>query len=100
MKNQEPEKIDVEKNPLGINFLKSKKVKKYFDENTFLWSSETTPGPVIGNKATIYTTSKRAMDLIKLEEQKILIQKLYRENHLLRCQSLIDSSNNNIKYKI
>ena len=28
---------------------------------------------VIGNKATLYTTSKRAMDLIKLEEQKILI---------------------------
>ena len=52
MKNQQPEKIDVEKNPLGINFLKSKKVKKYFDENTFLWSRETTPGPVIGNKAT------------------------------------------------
>ena len=73
MKNQQPEKIDVEKHPLGINFLKSKKVKKYFDENTFLWSSETTPGPVIGNKAPIYTTSKRAMDLIKLEEQKILI---------------------------
>ena len=73
MKNQQPEKIDVEKNPLGINFLKSKKVKKYFDENTFLWSSETTPGPVIGNKATLYTTSKRAMDLIKLEEQKICL---------------------------
>ena len=73
MKNQQPEKIDVEKNPLGINYLKSKKVKKYFDENTFLWSSETTPGPVVGNKATLYTTSKRAMDLIKLEEQKILI---------------------------
>ena len=73
MKNQEPQKIDVEKNPLGISFSKSKKVRKYFDENTFLWSKETTPGPVIGNKAALYTTSKRAMDLIKLEEQKILI---------------------------
>ncbi len=73
MKKQQPEKIDIEKNLLGINFSKSKKVKKYFDENTFLWSKETTPGPVIGNKAILYTTSKRAMDLIKLEEQKILI---------------------------
>ena len=50
MKNQQPEKIDVEKNPLGINFLKSKKVKKYFDENSFLWSNETTPDPLLETK--------------------------------------------------
>ncbi len=73
MKKKEPEKINVEKNTLGISFSESKKVKKYFDKNTFLWSKETTPGPVIGSTATLYTTSKRAMDLIKLEEQKILI---------------------------
>jgi len=73
MKKREPEKINVEKNSMGISFSESKKVKKYFDNNNFLWSKETTPGPVIGSTATLYTTSKRAMDLIKLEEQKILI---------------------------
>ena len=70
---KEPEKINVEKNPLGISFSDSKKIKNYFDKNNFLWSKETIPGPVIGSTATLYTTSKRAMDLIKLEEQKILI---------------------------
>ena len=73
MKKKEPEKINVEKNPLGISFSDSKKVKNYFDKNNFLWSKETTPGPVMGTTATLYTTSKRAMDSIKLEEQKILI---------------------------
>mgnify|MGYP000107828501 CR=1 FL=1 len=73
MKKKEPEKINVEKNPLGISFLDSKKVKNYFDKNNFLWSKETTPGPVVGSTATLYTTSKRAKDLIEFEEQKILI---------------------------
>ena len=73
MKNKEPEKINVENNTLGIDFSKSKKIKSYFDKNKFLWSKETTPGPVVGSVVTLYTTSKRAMDLIKLEEQKILI---------------------------
>tara|TARA_B100001996_G_scaffold88289_1_gene65430 strand:+ start:645 stop:932 length:288 start_codon:yes stop_codon:yes gene_type:complete len=73
VKNKEPEKINIENNSLGIDFSKSKKIKRYFDQNEFLWSKETTPGPVIGEVATLYTTSKRAMDSIKLEEQKILI---------------------------
>ena len=73
MKNKEPEKINIENNALGIDFSKSKKIKSYFDKNKFLWSKETTPGPVVGGVATLYTTSKRAMDSIKLEEQKILI---------------------------
>ena len=73
MKNKEPEKINVENNSIGIDFSKSKKIKNYFDKNKFLWSKETTPGPVVGAVATLYTTSKRAMDSIKLEEQKILI---------------------------
>ena len=73
MKNKHPEKINVENNPFGIDFSKSKKIKGYFDKNKFLWSKETTPGPVVGSVVTLYTTSKRAMDLIKLEEQKILI---------------------------
>ncbi len=73
MKNKEPEKINVENNSLGIDFSKSKKIKNYFDKNKFLWSKETTPGPVVGGTATLYTASKRAMDSIMLEEQKILI---------------------------
>ena len=73
MKNKDPEKINVENNSLGIDFSKSKKLKSYFDKNHFLWSKETTPGPVVGTTATLYTTSKRAMESIKLEEQKILI---------------------------
>ena len=73
MKNKDPEKINVENNLFGIDFSKSKKINSYFDKNKFLWSKETTPGPVVGSVATLYTTSKRAMDSIKLEEQKILI---------------------------
>ena len=73
MKNKQPEKINIENNSFGINFSKSKKIKSYFDKNKFLWSKETTPGPVVGSAVTLYTTSKRAMDSIKLEEQKILI---------------------------
>lgn len=73
MRHKEPEKINIENNPLGIDFSKSKKIKNYFDKNKFLWSKETTPGPVVGATVTLYTTSKRAMDTIKLEEQTILI---------------------------
>jgi hypothetical protein len=73
VKKKDPEKINIEKNSLGINFSESRKIKNYFDKNLFLWSEETTPGPVVGATATLYTTSKRASDLIKLEEQKILI---------------------------
>ena len=73
MRHKEPEKINIENNPLGIDFSKSKKIKNYFDKNKFLWSKETTPGPVVGATVVLYTTSKRAMDTIKLEEQKILI---------------------------
>ena len=73
MKNKQPEKINIENNSFGINFSKSKKIKSYFDKNKFLWSKETTPGPVVGSAVTLYTTSKRAMDLIKLEEQRILV---------------------------
>ena len=73
MKNKEPEKINIENNALGIDFSKSKTIKNYFDKNRFLWSKETTSGPVIGTVVTLYTTSKRAMDSIKLEEQKILL---------------------------
>ena len=73
MRNKDPEKINVENNPLGIDFSKSKKIKNYFDKNKFLWSKGTSPGPVVGAALTLYTTSKRAMDTIKLEEQKILI---------------------------
>ncbi len=73
MNNKGPEKIDIEKNPLGINFSQSKQIKNYFDKNSFLWSKDTTPGPVIGLTATLYTKSKRARETILLEEQKILI---------------------------
>ena len=36
MKKQQPEKINIEKNPIGISFTKSKKIKNYFDKNNFL----------------------------------------------------------------
>ena len=73
MRHKEPEKINIENNPVGIDFSKAKKIKNYFDKNKFLWSKQTTAGPVVGATVVLYTTSKRAMDTIKLEEQKILI---------------------------
>ena len=38
MKNKEPEKINIEKNTIGINFSESKKIKRYFDKNKNAWS--------------------------------------------------------------
>ncbi len=73
MKKKEPEKINIEKNTLGINFSESKKIKSYFDKNKDVWSKEIVSGPVVKKVATIYTKSKRLKNIIELEEQKILI---------------------------
>ncbi len=73
MKNKEPEKINIEKNTLGINFSESKKIKNYFDRNKEVWTKEIVSGPVVKKVATIYTKSKRLKNIIELEEQKILI---------------------------
>ena len=73
MLNKEPEKINIEKNTIGINFSESKKIKSYFDKNKNVWSKEIVSGPVVNKVATIYINSKRLKDIIELEEQKILI---------------------------
>ena len=73
MKNKEPEKINIEKNTLGINFSESKKIKSYFEKNKEIWTKEIVSGPVVKKVATIYTKSKRLKNIIELEEQKILI---------------------------
>ena len=73
MKNKEPEKINIEKNTLGINFSDSKKIKSYFDKNKSFWTKEIISGPVVNGVATIYTKSKRLKNIIELEEQKTLI---------------------------
>ena len=73
MKKKEPEKINIEKNTLGINFSESKKIKNYFDRNKEVWTKEIVSGPVVKKVATIYTKSKRLKNIIELEEQKILI---------------------------
>ena len=73
MKNNEPEKINIENNKLGINFSESKKIKDYFQKNKSAWAKEIVSGPVINKTGTLYTKSKRVKDIIELEEQKILI---------------------------
>ena len=50
MKNQQPEKIDVEKNPLGINFLKSKKVKNILMKTLFFGLAKQHPDPLLETK--------------------------------------------------
>ncbi|MDB3983477.1 hypothetical protein OAH37_01850 [Acidimicrobiia bacterium] len=73
MASKHPTKINAETNDLGISFSKSKKIEKYFSKNKYKWSKEISIGPVLKNKAIIYTESSRVKDLIQLEEQKILI---------------------------
>ena len=73
MESKYPTKINAEKNDLGINFSKSKKIDSYFSKNKYKWSDEISVGPVLNNTSVIYTESSRVKNLIKLEEQKILI---------------------------
>ena len=73
MESTEPTKINAERNNLGISFEKSKKIENYFNKNKYTWSKEISLGPVLNNKAIIYTKSKRVKDIIQFEEQKILI---------------------------
>ncbi|MCH1525042.1 MAG: hypothetical protein L7S06_01525 [Candidatus Actinomarina sp.] len=73
MESKYPTKINAEKNDLGINFSKSKKVDSYFSKNKYKWSDEISVGPVLNNTSVIYTESSRVKGLIELEEQKILI---------------------------
>ena len=58
---------------IAVSISKSKKIEAYFSKNKYKWSKEISLGPVLNNKATIYTESSRVKDLIELEEQKILI---------------------------
>ena len=73
MESKYPTKINAEKNDLGINFSKSKKIDSYFSKNEYKWSDEISVGPVLNNTSVIYTESSRVKNLIELEEQKILI---------------------------
>ena len=73
MESKYPTKINAEKNDLGINFSKSKKIDSYFSKNKYKWSDEVSVGPVLNNTSVIYTESSRVKNLIELEEQKILI---------------------------
>ena len=73
MESKYPTKINAEKNDLGINFSKSKKIDSYFSKNKYKWSEEISVGPVLNNTSVIYTESSRVKSLIELEEQKILI---------------------------
>ncbi|MDC0051355.1 hypothetical protein OAJ17_01335 [Acidimicrobiaceae bacterium] len=73
MESKYPTKINAEKNDLGINFSKSKKIDSYFSKNKYKWSEEISVGPVLNNTSVIYTESSRVKNLIELEEQKILI---------------------------
>ena len=73
MESKYPTKINAEKNDLGINFSKSKKIDSYFSKNKYKWSDEISVGPVLNNASVIYTESSRVKNLIELEEQKILI---------------------------
>ena len=73
MESKYPTKINAEKNDLGINFSKSKKLDSYFSKNKYKWSDEISVGPVLNNTSVIYTESSRVKSLIELEEQKILI---------------------------
>jgi hypothetical protein len=73
MESKYPTKINAEKNDLGINFSKSKKIDSYFSKNKYKWSDEISVGPVLNNTSVIYTESSRVKGLIELEEQKILI---------------------------
>lgn len=73
MESTEPTKINAERNNLGISFEKSKKIENYFNKNKYTWSKEISLGPVLNNKAIIYTKSKRVKDIVQFEEQKILI---------------------------
>ena len=73
MESKYPTKINAEKNDLGINFSKSKKIDSYFSKNKYKWSDEISVGPVLNNTSVIYTESSRVKKLIELEEQKILI---------------------------
>ena len=73
MESKYPTKINAEKNDLGINFSKSKKLDSYFSKNKYKWSDEISVGPVLNNTSVIYTESSRVKNLIELEEQKILI---------------------------
>ena len=53
MESKYPTKINAEKNDLGINFSKSKKVDSYFSKNKYKWSDEISVGPVLNNKSVI-----------------------------------------------
>ena len=71
MSYKEPQKINS--NDSGIDFSKSEKIRKYFNNNKTRFYSETIPGPVIGDVLIIYVDTKRLKSLIELQQEKLLI---------------------------
>ena len=67
-----PEKINIEQNNLGINFTKSKLIKRHLSKSSFSWKNEITSGPLINDNLTIYVNSTRLRDIIELESLKII----------------------------
>ena len=73
MKKQKgPERINIEKNTLGINFKKSEKIKNYFNKSSYPWKNDIVTGPLVDNVFIIYVNSKRLKDVIELESLKII----------------------------
>ena len=73
MKKQKgPERINIEKNSLGINFKKSEKIKNYFNKSSYPWKNDIVTGPLVDNVFIIYVNSKRLKDVIELESLKII----------------------------
>ena len=54
MLNKEPEKINPNKNSLGINFKNSKKIEKYITNSHYKWAADVVAGPVFGETLVGY----------------------------------------------
>ena len=73
MLNKEPEKINPNKNSLGINFKNSKKIENYIANSHYKWADDVVAGPVLGDTLVVYVDNSRVKKIVQLEEQNLII---------------------------
>jgi len=71
---KDPEKINSDKNLLGISFKQSKKIESFLIKSDNSCSNDCKPGPVINETLVLYVDNTRARKVVLLDEVKILLE--------------------------
>jgi len=71
--NKEPEKINPNKNSVGIYFKNSVRIHNYITNSHYRWADDVVAGPVLGDTLVVYVDNSRVKKIVQLDEQNLII---------------------------